>query len=71
MTPIDFCIWGHIKSLVYETPVNTDEELVARIILAFDDIRERPQLFRRIRQSITHRYNLCIENGGRNFEQFL
>lgn len=71
MTPLDFCIWGHIKSLLYATPVNTEEELVARIILAFDDIRERPQLFQRIRQSITHRYNLCIENGGRNFEQFL
>lgn len=71
MTPADFCVWGHIKTIVYETPVDTVEELVARIILAFDDLRDRPQIFRRIRRSIIRRYMLCVNNGGRNFEQFL
>lgn len=47
VTTVDFCIGSHVKSLVYKTPVNTDEKVVARIVLAFDDIRERRQLFQR------------------------
>ncbi|KAJ4443847.1 hypothetical protein ANN_05634 [Periplaneta americana] len=45
MTPVDSCVWGHIKSIVYETPIDTAEQSVARIILAFDDLRNRQQYF--------------------------
>lgn len=31
LNPLDFCVLGFLKSLVYETPVDTEEELVARI----------------------------------------
>jgi hypothetical protein len=34
LIPLDFFLWGHIKSLVYETPVETQEELIARILAA-------------------------------------
>lgn len=71
MTPLDFFVWGHVKSLVYETPVNNVEELVARIILAFDDIREHPAMFPKIRRSTVKRYNLCVNHGGRHFENYL
>ncbi|KAJ4439433.1 hypothetical protein ANN_07557 [Periplaneta americana] len=71
MNPVDSCVWGHSKSIVYETPMDTTEELVARIILSFDDLRNRPQIFRKIRRSIKRRYTLCSNSGGRNFEQFL
>lgn len=43
MIPVRFCIC-HIKTLVYETLVNT-EDLVARNILALHDICERRHLF--------------------------
>ncbi|EFN71217.1 hypothetical protein EAG_05969, partial [Camponotus floridanus] len=28
---LDFFLWGHIKTLIYETPIETEQELVARI----------------------------------------
>jgi len=40
LTPLDFYLWGHVKKIVFETEVDTVEELLARIIIAFDEIRE-------------------------------
>ena len=34
LTPLDYFLWGHIKSLVYETPVDSEEELLARVMAA-------------------------------------
>ncbi|XP_054713709.1 uncharacterized protein LOC129223166 [Uloborus diversus] len=31
---LDYFLWGHLKSLVYETPVDSDDDLVARISAA-------------------------------------
>ena len=31
LTPMDFSIWGEMKCFVYETPIDTPEELVARV----------------------------------------
>ncbi|GFX97851.1 uncharacterized protein TNCV_4905021 [Trichonephila clavipes] len=36
---LDFYFWGHMKSLVYDTPVDNAEELVARIAVAAGEIR--------------------------------
>jgi len=32
LTPLDFCLWGWMKSEVYTEKVNTRDELVARIM---------------------------------------
>jgi hypothetical protein len=32
LTPLDFCLWGWMKSGVYKDKVNTRNELVARIM---------------------------------------
>ncbi|GFX80116.1 uncharacterized protein TNCV_2107621 [Trichonephila clavipes] len=39
---LDFFLWGHMKSLVYTSPVDSDEVLVARIDVIAEDIREMP-----------------------------
>ncbi|GFX76773.1 hypothetical protein TNCV_1952141 [Trichonephila clavipes] len=31
---LDYLLWGYVKSLVYDIPVNSDEDLVARIAAA-------------------------------------
>jgi hypothetical protein len=31
LNPCDFFLWGHLKQIVYETPVNTVEELTVRV----------------------------------------
>ena len=50
LTPLDFFLWGHVKSVVYIIPVNTRQELIERMITAFDKIRHSPVMFARVRQ---------------------
>ncbi|GFX56869.1 uncharacterized protein TNCV_3566411 [Trichonephila clavipes] len=48
---IDFCLQAHMKSLVYASPVKSDEALVARIAVVAGDIREMPGVFANVLQS--------------------
>ncbi|KAI5731573.1 hypothetical protein M8J77_012532 [Diaphorina citri] len=65
--PIDYCVWGFIKDLIYETPVESEEDLIGRIVAAFGFFVET----RNIRKSMRRRCNLCIEHEGRQCQQFL
>ena len=38
LSPLDYFLWGYLKSLVFETPVETDMEFVVRIVAACDVI---------------------------------
>jgi hypothetical protein len=40
LTPLDFCLCGYMQSLVYETPVETQHDLVGRIAVTAGTIRE-------------------------------
>ena len=71
LTPMDFFLWGHIKTLVYETPVETEIELIGRIVAAAGDIAENHQMMSRVQQSFQRRCQVCIDAGGRHFEQLL
>lgn len=71
LSPIDFFLWGFLKGLVYETPVTSDEDLVARVVEAAARVRDRPGLFERVRQSMIRRCEACIVADGRNFEHLL
>ena len=71
LTSLDFFLWGYMKQLVYETPVNSREDLAARIDVAAVKIRETPGVFENVRQSMLRRCQACITTGGRNFEHFL
>lgn len=71
LTCLDFCVWGYMKSLVYETPVDSEEELVARIVVATGEVREKPDIFKKMRNSMRRRCEACITAGGRNFEHLL
>ena len=39
LNPFDYFLWAYLKSLVFETPMVTDMELVARIVAAYDIIQ--------------------------------
>ncbi|KAJ4434862.1 hypothetical protein ANN_23433 [Periplaneta americana] len=71
LTCLDFFLWGHMKQLVYETVVETEEDLAARITVAADAIADMPGIFERTRQSMVRRCTACIQANGRAFEQFL
>ena len=70
LNPLHHFLWGYLKSLGFETPVETDMELVARIVAACD-IQNTPGIFVRARQNLVRRCHVCIEVGGRQFEQLL
>lgn len=70
LTPCDFYLWGHMKELVYSTPVNTVEELTERIIAAAQQIRET--LTPRVTKTeVRKRLRACLRNRGLQFEQDL
>lgn len=71
LNPLDFFLWGHVKNTVFATPVLTQENLVARVHAACNSVRDIPDVFQRVRASMLHRCNLCIEVEGRHFEQLL
>jgi hypothetical protein len=71
LTPPDFFPWGYMQSRVYETPVETQHDLGARIAVAAGTIREMPWIFQRVQHDIARRCRTCNEVGSRHFEQLL
>lgn len=71
LNPLDFCIWGYLKSLVYSSPVENIDDLRNRIIAGCATIRNSPQIFQRIRNSMRKRVDACIEAEGNHFQHFL
>ena len=71
MNPLDFCVWGYLKSLVYTTPVENIDHLRNRIVDGCNTIRNTPGIFWRIRASLRRRTHACIMANGGHFEQFL
>ena len=69
MTPLDFYLWDHIKSFIYDTPMESKIDLVAAV--AAGRIAQSPRVFERVRQSILKRYQTCIDVGGGHSEQLL
>ena len=65
LTPIDFYLWGHMKSLINETPVESEEHLDARIAAADGDIARRPGVFGNDRDSLRRTCRTCINIHGR------
>jgi len=66
-----FFLWDHIKALAYMLPVDSKEDLIARIVKAAATIRQQPGIFERTSQSVLRRCRLCFEVGGRTFEYLL
>ena len=55
LTPSDFYLYGHMKSLIYETPVESEMNLVERIVDAARLIVNNPRIFDRVRESLDTR----------------
>jgi len=71
LSPIDFYLWGHVKSEVYSTPVTNLDELWERIVAAFGAIRNRPGQLERVRLSMMRRLNGCVAANGQHFEHLM
>ncbi|GFY25494.1 uncharacterized protein TNCV_2486141 [Trichonephila clavipes] len=62
---------GHIKSLVYESPVTSAEDLVARFSVAAGHVIDMPDVFSDLSRSMRRRCECCVTVGGRTFEHLL
>ena len=71
LTPLDYYIWGHMKTLVYETNVDSRAALRDRIFAVADHIRNHPHNIASAIQSLLIRAENCLANGGGLFEQLL
>ncbi|KAJ4448366.1 hypothetical protein ANN_10382, partial [Periplaneta americana] len=63
LNPLDFYLWGHLKSLVYSSPVPDLESLRNRIVACSEDIRNTPGVWDRVRRSMRHRCEKVSEKG--------
>ena len=69
LSPLDFCLWGWMKSEVCKEKVNTSDELVARIMNSAALIkRERQDDLTRATRTIAKRAEERIEFDGGIFE---
>ena len=65
MTPLDFFLWGAMNALVYERPVDSEEDLAARIVaVAAGHIAEIPNVLESVRHSLCKRYEKSVEVHG-------
>lgn len=69
--PLDFFLWGYLKSLVYTTPVENLEDLQNRILQGCDVIRNTPGIFESVRQSMRRRIAACLMARGAHFQHLL
>jgi len=70
LTPLDYYLWGHMKTLVYETKIDSREELRRRILAVAEHIRNHPDNIASATHSLLMRTENCIATGG-HFEQLL
>ncbi|XP_066145915.1 uncharacterized protein [Euwallacea fornicatus] len=71
LNPLDYFFWGFMCSIIYATEINTREELLDRINLAANQIKENTFQISRASQSIKKRSRLCIQQNGNLFENLL
>ena len=66
---LDFFVWGHIKNLIEDRRNGTENEVREAIVAAFDTIT--PDMAQRATRDIVRRAELCVQERGQHFEQFL
>ena len=70
LNPLEYFLWD-LKSLVYITPIENENDLRNRIVASCEAIRNTPDIFERVRQSLRRRLDGCIMTQGEHFQQFI
>lgn len=69
LTPLDFFLWGHLKSVIFKTQPQSIEELRGKIVQECRAIP--PVTFENVRREFEDRLFYCLENNGQHFEHLL
>lgn len=74
LTEMDFFLWGTIKDRVYADVCETREEMMQRIVLAFDHLRQKngeTGMFSRVHRQTIERMRVCLQREGGHIEHRL
>lgn len=69
LSPLDFFLWGYVKDQVFATEPIDINDMKNRITSACASIR--PEVLRRVTQSVRERFMFCIAVEGKHFEHYL
>ncbi|GBM56720.1 hypothetical protein AVEN_224764-1 [Araneus ventricosus] len=64
LSRLEFFCWGEMKTLVYETPVDSVEDVVTRISVPAGEMRDIPGIFKNVRNSMRRRCEACVTDSG-------
>lgn len=67
LTPLDFYFWGRIKEAVYITPIDTKQELQARVRRAFQEC-DQAVIQRSTTNHVMTSINECLRVNGHHFK---
>ena len=71
LSPLDYCVWGWMKELIYSVKVVTRDALLGRILDALDRIRNSQRKLQRATRAVHNRAAACFAAGGDIFENQL
>ncbi|RZB62188.1 hypothetical protein BDFB_010902 [Asbolus verrucosus] len=67
----DFYLWGYMKSMVYQTSIKNQKDLLNRIVMAVERIRNDQDELTRVSRSLLKRATTCMRANGGHFEHLL
>ncbi|VVC38669.1 Hypothetical protein CINCED_3A001493, partial [Cinara cedri] len=70
LTPLDFILWGHLKTAVYAEPPANLQDLINKITVACRQLTKE-QILAATYREVSRRLELCLEKNGGNFEHFI
>ena len=69
LTPLDYFLWGSMKSMVYGTPVTSEEDLIAPVHEGIESLTRQPHFCGYVREDEHRRCRrLYNDVGGTEFE---
>ena len=71
LSPLDYCVRGWTKELVYSVKVGTRDALLGRILDAADRIRNSERKLQRATRAVHNRAAVCVAADGDIFENQL
>ena len=70
LTPLDFFLWGYLKSVVYAKHPKSLDELKQQIATACADLNQNRSILDKALVAVKKRLERCVEHGGGHVEQF-
>jgi cytosine/adenosine deaminase-related metal-dependent hydrolase len=71
LSPLDYCIWGWLKDIVYQRKAHTSEELLARNMHAATELRDNSVNLCRATCAVHKHADKCIKAEGGILENVL